>query len=141
MEVRAMRNWLLALGALALFVAAPGLQAQQQLQVFASIVDANGVAPKTLDPADIRVLENQADLKVLTIEPVTEWPTKLQILLDNGVGLGSENLIHMRNGLRGLIEALPEGVEVAIYTTAPNPRPLVRPTKEKAAMLKSVELL
>jgi hypothetical protein len=143
MEVRAMRNRLLALGALAVLAAAPGLHAQQQqqLQVFASIVDANGVAPKVLDPADVRVLENQVELKVLKVESVTEWPTKLQVLLDNGVGLGSENLIHLRNGLRGLLEAIPEGVEVSVYTTAPNPRPLVRPTTDKAAMLKGVDLL
>jgi hypothetical protein len=141
MEVRAMRNRFFALGALALLAGAPGLQAQQQLHVFASIVDANGIAPKTLDPLDVRVLENGADLKVTKVESVTEWPTKVQVLLDNGVGLGAENLIHMRNGLRGLIEALPEGVEVSIYTTAPNPRPLVRPTMDKAAMLKGVDLL
>jgi hypothetical protein len=141
MEVRSMRNWLLALGALAVLLGTPGLQAQQQLQVFASIVDASGVAPKVLDPADVRVLESGAELKVLKVESVSEWPTKVQVLLDNGIGLGSENLIHMRNGLRGLLEAIPEGVEVSIYTTAPNPRPLVRPTMDKAAMLKGVDLL
>jgi hypothetical protein len=136
-----MRNWFLALGVLASLAGASGLQAQQQLQVFASIVDAAGVAPKALDPTDVRILESGAELKVLKVESVTEWPTKLQVLLDNGVGLGGENLIHLRNGLRGLLEAVPDGVEVSVYTTAPNPRPLVRPTTDKAAMLKGVDLL
>jgi hypothetical protein len=37
--------------------------------------------------------------------------------------------------MKGLLEALPEGVEVTIVTTAPQPRTLVRPTTERAAMI------
>jgi hypothetical protein len=122
-------------------LASSAFQAQQQLQVFASIVDGSGATPASLEPGDLRVIEGGTNLKVLKVEPVNDWPTKVQILLDNGVGLGNENLIHMRNGLRGLIEAIPDGVEVSIFSTAPQPRTLVRATTEKAAMLKGVDLL
>lgn len=123
-----------------LCLATAGAQAQQQVQVFVA-VDSGGAAPAALTPADLRVTEGGLDMKVTKVEPVTGWPSKLQILLDNGVGLGSENLIHMRNGLRGLLDVLPAGVEVTIVTTAPQPRMLVRATTDKAAMLKGVELL
>lgn len=127
--------------ATAVWLAGAPAHAQQQVQVFVSLVNATGAAPATLDAADVRVVEDGNDLKVLKIEPATGWPTKLQILLDNGTGLGSENLIHLRNGLRGLLEALPQGVETTIVTTAPQPRMLVKPTTDKAAMLKGVDLL
>ena len=41
---------------------------------------------------DLRLLEDGAALKVVKIEAVNGWPTKLQVLLDNGIGLGGENL-------------------------------------------------
>src|SRR5687767_6648133 len=124
--------------AVAVCLATAGSHAQQQVQVFVSVVDASGATPATIAPSDIRVIEAGTDLKVTKVEPVTGWPTRLQILLDNGVGLGSENLIHLRNGLRGLLEALPAGVEVAVFTTAPQPRTLVKATTDKAAMMKAV---
>jgi hypothetical protein len=124
----------------AVCLATAGFQAQQQVQVFVA-VDSGGAAPAAITPADLRLTEGGLDMKVTKVEPVTGWPSKLQILLDNGVGLGGENLIHMRNGLRGMLEVLPAGVEVAIVTTAPQPRMLVRSTSDKAAILKGVELL
>jgi len=85
-------------------------------------------------------LEDDKEAKILKIEPIN-WPSKVQILLDNGAGLGSENLTHLRNGTRGLIEALPEGTEVTLVTTAPQPRFVVRATTDRAAQLKGIELL
>lgn len=114
--------------------------AQQQITVYGTIVDASGAPAAVVEAADVRVTENGAELKVLKVEAFT-LPTKLQVLLDNGAGLGAENLVHLRNGLKGLIEALPEGVETSILTIAPQARFLVRPTKDKAAMLKAVELV
>ena len=114
------------------------VQAQQQFQIFASVVDAASGAPvPALQPTDMRVLENGAEGKVVQIEPV-EWPMKVQILLDNGAGLGNENLIHLRNGVRGLIEALPEGVEVSLLTTAPQARFIVRPTTSRADLIEGI---
>jgi hypothetical protein len=139
-EVWVMRVKILAVG-VAVCLASTISQAQQQLQVFGSIVDGTGAAPAALEPGDVRVIEGGVELKTVKVEAVTGWPTKLQLLIDNGIGLGSENLSHVRNGLKGLIEALPAGVELAVYTTAPQPRSLVRPTTDKAAMLKGVDLL
>jgi hypothetical protein len=121
-------------------VATLSLDAQQQFQVFARIVDGTGAPVASLEPTDVRVLEDDKEAKILKIEPIN-WPIKVQILLDNGAGLGSENLTHLRNGARGLIEALPEGTEVTLVTTAPQPRQVVRATTDRAAQLKGIDLL
>ena len=134
-----MRRFLTIAG-LVIGVTTLSLDAQQQFQVFARIVDGTGAPPASLEPADVRVTEDDKEAKVLKIEPIN-WPIKVQILLDNGAGLGSENLTHLRNGARGLIEALPEGTEVTLVTTAPQPRQVVRPTTDRAAQLKGVDLL
>jgi hypothetical protein len=131
-----MRSTLLLLGAL--LVTLTPARAQQQFQILASVVDANGAVVSTLASDDVRVLENGAQGKVVKVEPIDRKPT-LQILVDNGVGLGGENLIHLRNGLRGLIEALPEGLEVTLVSTAPQPRFVVRATTDRQALLQGVD--
>jgi len=114
------------------------VHAQQQFQIFASIVDASSGAPVTsLQPEDIHVVENGAEAKVARIDAI-EWPMKVQLLVDNGAGLGSENLQHLRNGVKGFLEAMPAGVEVALLTTAPQARFIVRPTTDRIMLLDGV---
>jgi hypothetical protein len=137
-----MRRRLLALGALFLWVFvlfAPDTSAQRQIQLYATIVDGTGAPAATVAPEDVRVLENGVEVKVLKIEPV-EWTTKVQILLDNA-GIGSANLTQLRNGVRGLIEALPPGIETTLVTTAPQPRFLVRATTDRQALLGGIDRL
>ena len=137
-----MRSRLLALAGLFLWVCVftTGASAQRQLQLYATIVDGNGAPAGTVTPEDVKVQENGADLKILKVEPI-EWTTKVQILLDNGSGIGSANLNQLRNGLRGLLEALPLGLEVTIVTTAPQPRFLVRATTDRLQQLAGIDRL
>ena len=121
-------------------LATSGAHAQQQFQLYATILDGTGAPPATIQPADVRVMENGVEAKVLKIESVS-FPTKLQLLVDNGVGLGGENISHLKNGVRGLLEALPPGVEVTFVVTAGQPRFLVRPTTDREAMMKGLGLL
>ncbi len=135
-----MRSKLLALVAIILCVSTFRVHAQKEFQVYASVVDATGAPVAKLEPSDVKVTENGVEAKVLKIEPVN-WPTKVQVLVDNGVGLGAANISHLKNGILGLIEALPQNVEVTIVSTAPQPRFLVRPTADKAAMVKGLDVL
>jgi hypothetical protein len=114
--------------------------AQQQFQLYASVADASGKALTELQPTDLRVMENGVEAKVVKAEPVN-WPVKVQLLLDNGVGLGGGNLQILKDGVTGLINALPDNLEVTIVTTAPQPRFLVRPTTDKAAMIEGLSRL
>jgi hypothetical protein len=131
-------------GVVAAFVVwclAAGVDAQQrQFQVYASIVDDTGGPATSVQPTDVRVLENGVETQVLSVEKV-DIPIKLQVLVDNGVGLGSDNIAHLRNGVRGLLEAQPSDMEVTLVVTGGQPRVLVRPTTDRAAILKGVDLL
>jgi hypothetical protein len=121
--------------------AAAGVHAQQQFTLLAGVVDpATNAAPEKIDVGELRVLEDGADGKVLRVEAV-DRVVKVQVLVDNGVGVGGESLGDLRKGLRGLIEALPPGVETSIYTIAPQSRPIVRPTTDRAALLKGVDII
>jgi hypothetical protein len=131
---------LLIVVALVLCASARDAGAQEQLQIYASVADGTGNAVKSLEPADIRVLEGGVEAKVVKVEPVN-WPVKVQLLLDNGIGLGSGNIQILKDGVTGLIGALPENLEVTIVTTAPQPRFLVRPTTDKAMMIEGLARL
>jgi hypothetical protein len=131
-----MRKIVVGLGP-TLALAASVVVAQQQFTFFASLLDASGNPPASLTPADIRVQEGGTDGKVLKVEPVS-WPMKVTLLIDNGAGLG-QSLLQIRVGAKGFIDALPDGVETALLTTAPQPRFIVRPTMDKQALAQGVD--
>ena len=117
--------------------AAPVL-AQREFQFFAQFNDATGKPVTTLTNADIEVNEDGAAGKVLKLEPI-DWPVRVAILLDNGTG-SADRIVNVRQGAKGLIEALPDGVEASLQTLAPQPRWVVRPTTDKKALLAGVDL-
>src|SRR5215468_9940772 len=135
-----MRKRLVVIAGLVLGVSTLSIEAQQQLTVFARILDGKGTPVTTLEPADVKIMENNVEAKVVKIEPVN-WPLKVQVLVDNGIGLGNDNLSNLRTGVRGLIEALPEGTELTLVTTAPQARIVGKATTDRMAQLKSVDLL
>ena len=135
-----MRSKLLMGVGVALCVASGDVRAQQQVQLYASVADVTGKPVATLEPADLKVLEGGVEAKIVKVEPVS-WPVKVQLLVDNGIGLGGQNIQSLKDGIKGLIEALPENLEVTIVTTAPQPRFLVRPTMDKAMMIEGLSRL
>jgi hypothetical protein len=135
-----MRRTPLTTTLLLICVLAANTSAQKQIQMYATIVDSEGKPASSVSPEDVRVAANGVDAKVLKVEAV-EWTTKVQILIDNGPGLGPGGLVPLRNGLRALLEALPPGLEATLVTTAPQPRFLVRATTDRQALLAGVERL
>lgn len=115
-------------------------QNTKQIQVYASILDGTGAPAKTVETGDLKLMENGADAKVTKVEPVN-WPVKVQILVDNGIGLGSQNIQQLKNGVQALVQALPDNLEVTLVSTAPQPRFIVKPTTDKAAVLKGLDVL
>ena len=114
------------------------LLAQQEFVLYLSMLDADGNAPAALTAEQVMLTEGGQSLNVLKIEKI-DWPIKVQVLVDNGAGLGAENLIHIRNGVRDLMKALPPEVEVSLYTTAPQPRVVVRPTTDRLQLLQGAD--
>lgn len=135
-----MRRRLLVAALLSVGMFAVDASAQRQLQLYATIVDGTGAPAASVSVEDVKVQENGVEAKVLKVEAI-EWTTKVQILLDNGSGIGSANLNSLRNGVRALIEALPPGLEITLVTTAPQPRFLVRATTDRQAVLAGVDRL
>ena len=138
-----MRGWrVAAVGAVVgvtVYAAAATVLAQRQFQFFAHFSDASGKPIAGVTDTDIQVQEDNLPGKVLKVEPI-DWPIKVAVLIDNGTG-SADRLTHTREGVKGLLQALPAGVEVSLQTTAPQPRYLVRPTTDKGAVLQGVDLL
>jgi hypothetical protein len=118
---------------------APTLIAQKQRQIFVSLTAANGTPVTDLKADEVSITEDGAECKVVKLEPVN-WPTKLQVLVDNG--RSNTNPINgLRDGLKGLFEQIPEGVEMSMYVTAGSPRPIVRPTTDKQKLIDGIAVI
>lgn len=135
-----MRATVLAASTLALCLSTSGLLAQRQLALLATVTDPNGADVSTIDATEVRITENGVAAIVLKVEPVDRVP-KVQLLIDNGVGMPSESIGDLRTGVRGLLEALPPGIEVTVVTTAPQPRFLERATTDRQKLLDAVNRL
>jgi hypothetical protein len=118
-----------------------GVRAQEQFTLLATILDPEkGTPVDSLTPGDVRVTEDGATAKVTKVEAVTRQ-VKVQVLIDNGVGVGSSAIAELRRGVRTLLESLPPDIETTVVTTAPQGRMLVRPTKNRDEILKGVDRL
>jgi len=74
-------------------------------------------------------------------------PVKVTIGVDNGSDIDSKGnpvptsalaIGNYRNGLKGFVEAFPEGTEMTLITTSPQPRMVVKPTTDRAAILRGL---
>ncbi len=126
-----------------LFVAAAALAttvtAQKQAQIFISLTGPDGKRVEGLKPEEVTIAEDGVECKTTKVEAV-DWPTKLQILVDNG--RSNTNPINpLRDGLKGFLEQIPEGVEMSLYATAGSPRPLVKPTIDRQKVVDAISLI
>src|SRR5262245_60418973 len=116
------------------------LFAQEQFTLLASFTEqSTGKPAETMTPADLSVTEDGAAATIVKVEPVTRT-VKVQVLIDNGIGLG-RSIVEMRAGVRGLLEALPPDIETTLVTTSPQPRFLVKTTKSRDELLKGIDRL
>ena len=122
-------------------ICAAGIRAQEQITLLASIVDPQkGTPVETLTAADVKVSEDNQPAAVTKVEAVNRQ-VKVQVLIDNGIGVGANSLSDFRSGVRNLVAALPADIETTIMTTAPQARTLVKGTKNKDELLKGVDRL
>ena len=116
------------------------LGAQAQFTLLATVTDpVSGSPVETLAAADVRVTEDGLSAKVVKVQPVLR-SVKVQVLIDNGVGVG-RNIVELRNGVRRLLEGLPPDIDTTLVITSPQPRFLVRATKNRDELLKGVDRL
>jgi hypothetical protein len=122
---------------LAALLFAQALQGQQKAQFLIPFSDADGNAITTVAPADLTVFEDGKQARVLTIEP-RDRPLNVTLSIDNGRMLG-ETFIQLRTQVQSFFQALPEGVEMSLVSTAPQPRYVVRNSKDREALVKAAD--
>jgi hypothetical protein len=123
-----------------LVVPASLLQAQQpSASVFVAAVDSSGAPITDIEPSQVKLSLDGVQCASTKLEPIN-WPTKVQVLIDNS-GVVRDSIANLRDGVRAFLGELPEGLEVSMYVLSPQPRPLLRPTTDRQAMLKSVDTL
>jgi len=133
-----MRRFLLIL-AFTAAATAPPARAQQQGQLYISVLDADNMPVTDLEPGDISVVVDDVDCRVVKLEPVGK-PMKLTLMVDNGPVLTKE-LATYRTALKAFVEALPPSLEVSLYTINPQPRTVVKPTTDRQQLLHGVDLI
>jgi hypothetical protein len=94
---------------------------------------------RSLEARDIQLFEDETECKTVKIESIA-WPMKLTVLVDNGTR-SSDYLVSLREGLREFFFELPDGVEVSLLTTAPQPRWIVRPTTDRQQLVNAIGLI
>jgi len=134
-----MRSIRYAITATAVVLATTGILAQKPLILLATITDPGGADVASVDPKDVLFTENGTNGTVLKVEPLAGVVPKVQLLIDNGLGMPPESLGDLRTAVKGLISALPTTVEVTMVTTAPQPRMLEKPTNDRVKLLSAVD--
>jgi hypothetical protein len=115
---------------------AASLTAQAPFQFVVSATDSSGKPATSLTPDDLIMTENGVRVPISKVEPYS-LPLKVTVTVDNGSDI-ADMIGHIRTGLKGLLEALPEGVEVTLISTSPQPRTVVKPTTDRAQILRGV---
>lgn len=123
---------------LACLMAAPAA-AQQQGQLYISVLDADNQPVIDLEPGDVFVIVDEEESRVVKLEPVAK-PMKLTVMVDNGP-VTTRELATFRTALRAFLEALPAGLETSLYTINPQPRPIVKATTDRQKLLQGVDLI
>ena len=114
------------------------VQAQNQV-LFVSVVDANGESVTDLEPDELMVQWDGMDSETLDLEPIN-LPVRVTVFIDNAEG-ARDALQHMREGLKGFLDAVPEDVEIALLTLARQPRWITRHTTDRAELVRSLDLV
>ena len=106
-----------------------------QLLVFISGIDGSGAPITDLKPEEIAMTENGAPGKVVSLDR-HDLPIKLTVAVDNGQA-SQPALGALREGLTGLVQALPADVEVTLITMV-QPQTVVRPTTNRAEITQGI---
>lgn len=109
-------------------------------------MDAKGEPVADLKPEEVVFAEKAGKGTVSKVEPFA-LPVKVTIAVDNGSDFDQKGnpvqtsalaLANYRNGLKGFVEAFPANTEMTLITTSPQPRMVVRPTTDRAQILRGV---
>jgi hypothetical protein len=126
---------------LALVCAVPDqpVSAQQQGQLYISVLDSGGQPVSDLEPGDLTVIVDDVECKTVKLEPVSK-PTKVTVLIDNGPATTRE-LANLRTAFKAFVNAMPEKIAMELITLAPQPRWLEKSTMDHAKLIQALDRL
>jgi hypothetical protein len=122
----------------ALFLSASATAAEKTQQLFLRATAPNGAPVTDLQASDVKVMEDGVACKVVKVEPA--GPTKVQVLVDNGEII-TNPINGLREGLQAFFQKLPEGVEVSLYTTAPQGRAVVKNVTDRKKLVDAIAVI
>ena len=128
-----------ALTIVVVLLAGPRMAAQKPQQVLMKILGANGAPITDLKPGDLKLTEDGVACKVLKVE-LAGGALKVQVLVDNGE-ITTNPINGLRDGLQGFFDKIPQTTEMALYTTSPQSRPIVRSTTDRQKLLGGIALV
>ena len=76
------------------------VHAQQQGQLFLSVLDASGNPVTDLEPGDVSVMVDDVDCRIVKLEPISK-PMKVTLMIDNGSG-DDQRALQPAHGGQGL---------------------------------------
>lgn len=117
--------------ALFLFVAAPSVPAQEHT-LHVAVADSQGNPVPGLTEDDIVVQWDGENLETTEFE-AHNWPVRLTVFVDNS-DTAVPLVPQLREGLRALFRELPADMEIAVLTTARQPRWITRHTTDRAEL-------
>lgn len=122
-----------------LVAACVAISGQEQSAIYLFAMDQKGAPVLDLQTSDIAIAEDVGPSTIVSVRRFG-WPLKVTVLVDNGPRT-SDALVHYRTGLKKFFAGLPPGVPVSLIATAPNPRWLIRETKDRVQIEKGVGLI
>jgi hypothetical protein len=125
--------------ALGLVVATGAMSGQERATLYLSAMDQKGTPLLDVKVADVMVKEAAGPSEILSVSRFG-WPLKVTVLVDNGPRTASA-LVHYRAGLKKFFDGLPPQVPVSLIATAPNPRWLIRDSRDRLQIEKGIGLM
>lgn len=122
-----------------LVAASVAVRGQELATIYLFAMDQKGTPVLDLKASDISIKEDVGPSSIVSVRRFG-WPLKVTVLVDNGPRT-SDALVHYRTGLKKFFAGLPRDVPVSLIATAPNPRWLIRETKDKVQIEKGVGLI
>ena len=114
----------------------PFPHAQSFDTIFLRVTDDVGAPIMDLQPEDVVIMEDDIPRETLVVERV-DWPIKLQILIDDTSHM-NRAFEELRQGLRDLLDRLPEDLPVELVAMSAQPRVLVAMTSNRETLTEGI---
>ena len=112
------------------------LAQDENLSFIISVADSTGRPVNDLTRDEVVLTENGVPVDIVSVQPF-RMPVALTVAVDNGP-LSVDALGHYRNGLAGLVRALPADMEVSLITMSPQPLTIVQHTADRLRLIRGV---